>query len=245
MEFIVDIHKLPKNLLSQSEINLKIMPSTLDKIKSLFFVTEETPEEAKPAEPQKSTPQPAPVKSETKPSIPTNAGLDEKILASLSKAIDDNNMSGFDFLEFKNSIKALENLPMDEATKYRSAFATAATMGVNLDSLVKSANFYKEVLNKEKGKFEDALSLQVDKNVIEKQKQVESMNAEVLKKSEQIKQLTEQIQTIQAEIEKHQAFITEANSKIEATKANFEFTFGHLSSQIDEDVAKMQKFLSA
>jgi hypothetical protein len=222
--------------------------SALDKLKSIFFVTEETEQKEQPAQ----TPANQGVKTESKPSPQPSGkvgastrGLDDKIFESLSKAIEANNMAGFDFFEYKTSIKALENLPMDEATKYRSAFATASTMGVNLEKLVQSADYYKDVLNKEKAKFEEALNLQVDKNVVEKQKLVEGMNADILNKSEQIKKLTEQIQSMQAEIEKHQVFITEANAKIDATKGNFDYTYSLIKSQMEEDVEKMKKYLAA
>ncbi len=219
------------------------MPTALDKIKSLFFVTEETEQQAAPQQGQTAANQPAKTDIKPSPQPSGKVGLDDKILESLSKAIETNNMAGFDFFEFKTSIKALESLPMDEATKYRSAFATASTMGVNLEKLVQSADYYKDVLVKEKAKFDEALSLQVDRNVVDKQKLVESMNSDILKKSEEIKKLTEQIQSMQAEIEKHQTFITEANSKIEATKGNFEYTYSHLMSQMNDDVAKMKQYL--
>lgn len=217
--------------------------SALEKLKSLFFVTEET--EKQQAQPTQTAANQG-VKTEAKPTPQPsgNVGLDDKIFESLSKAIEDSNMDGFDFFEYKTSIKALENLPMDEATKYRSAFATASTMGVSVDKLIKSADYYKSILDKEKTKFEEALKLQVDKNVLDKQKMIEGMNADILNKSEQIKKLTEEIQSMQAEIEKHQAFITEANAKIDATKRNFDYTFNLIKSQMEEDIEKMKKYLA-
>src|SRR5690242_18768533 len=71
---------------------------------------------------------------------------DQRIMSALLKALEENNMDGFDFLEFKNSLKALSQMPLDEATKFRSAFATASTMGVTVAKLLDSVDYYKKVL---------------------------------------------------------------------------------------------------
>jgi len=129
----------------------------LKNLKSLFIVEdeEENKEAPKPSEktagksdkePVVSTPPPLP---NTSVSASSQGVLDTNIVEKLLQAIEKNNLEGFDYLEYKKSLKALEKMPMDEATKYRSAFATASTMGVTLDKLIQTTNFYIGVLDKE------------------------------------------------------------------------------------------------
>ena len=47
----------------------------------------------------------------------TGGTIDNKIFDSLMEALDANNQEGFDFLEFKNAVKALQSMPMDDMTK--------------------------------------------------------------------------------------------------------------------------------
>ena len=51
-------------------------------------------------------------------------------------------ITGFDYLEYRRSLKSLETFPMDEATKFRSSYATASTMGVTVEKLLESIEFY-------------------------------------------------------------------------------------------------------
>ena len=48
-----------------------------------------------------------------------------KFMEILFKAMEDNNLDGFDYLEFKQSLKSLEKMPMDETTRFKSAFDMA------------------------------------------------------------------------------------------------------------------------
>jgi hypothetical protein len=175
----------------------------------------------------------------------TNPGgaVDTRIWDSLLKAIEDNNQDGFDYLEFKNSLKALASMPMDEATRFKSAFATASTMGVTLVKLVQSVDFYKAILEKEKGQFQEALKTQVDHSVGAKETLVKQLNEEIKKKAEHIALLTKEIDAHKNELEATQTHISEATQKIEITKTNFEITFNTLIHQINDDLNKMNTHL--
>lgn len=55
---------------------------------------------------------------------------DPKFIDILLKSIEKNNLGGFDYIEYLSSLQKLDNMAMDEATKYKSKFVTAKTMGV-------------------------------------------------------------------------------------------------------------------
>lgn len=153
----------------------------LKNLKSLFIVDdseEENKETSGSSEkadvssdkkPAASTPPPLP----NNPISSSSEGvLDTKIVEKLLQAIEKNNLDGFDYLEYKKSLKALEKMPMDEATKYRSAFATASTMGVTLDKLLQTTNFYIGVLDKENEQFIGAFKNQFDSKVSGREREI-------------------------------------------------------------------------
>jgi len=222
----------------------------LKSLKSLFIVDDSEEEVKKNPESvnNKNTGAekvaPAPTISSKKPiASKSKAVIDAKIVEKLLQAIEKNNLEGFDYLEYKKSLKALEKMPMDEATKYRSAFATAATIGVTLDKLLETTNFYIGILNKENDQFLGAFKNQFNEKVSGREREVTQFESIIKEKSEQIKKLTEEITKHQKQIGSLKLKIEESNSKINKTQNDFKESYGHLKSQFEDDIIKMQKYL--
>src|SRR5688572_16478518 len=95
--------------------------------------------------------------------------VQDKFLEVLFGALESNNQEGFDYLEFKDFLRSLANVPMDDATRFKSAFATAQTMGATKEKILSTARVYMDVLSKEEIKFQEALTGQRDKNLTAKQ----------------------------------------------------------------------------
>jgi len=218
----------------------------LKNLKSLFVVEEDSPKEPKEtpsdskddAKPAASTP-----KQTVSTTISSSGAVDNRILEKLLKVIEANNLEGFDYLEYKKSLKALEKMPMDEATKYRSAFATASTMGVTLSKLVESANHYLGILKSENSNFTTASKDEVKRRVSDKEGQVTQYENLIKEKSEKIKALTEEISKHQAQIEQLKADISKGKGKIDKTLVDFEQSYLYLKNQLETDVANMTKYL--
>ena len=98
-----------------------------------------------------STPSPAYVSSGT---------ANQRFTEILLTALEQNNQEGFDYFEYRESLKSLSKMPLDERTKYQSAYAMAQTMGATPEKLKTSAGHYIQVLKNELSKFEDAHSQQ-------------------------------------------------------------------------------------
>lgn len=218
----------------------------LKNLKSLFIIEESEQEIEKKDEIQKGSaanPKPSSPQN-TKNTLPSTEGIiDAKIIEKLLQAVEKNNLDGFDYLEYKKSLKALEKMPMDEATRYRSAFAAASAMEVTLDKLLETTNFYLGVLEKENEQFLSASKNQFNAKVSGGQQEISKFQSLVKEKSEQIKKLTEEIAKFQKQISSMEEEVAESNAKIEKTQNDFKRTYLHLRGQFEADKEKMLKYL--
>lgn len=214
----------------------------LDKLKSMFIVTEED-DDSKNKENGKVSKTES-VKTENPiPKSDVKGTMNSKIMEKLLKVIADNNLEGFDYIEFKNAIKSLDKLPLDEKTKFRSAFATAETIGATVPKILESIEFYQKILAKEESEFTKAINGQLSAKVGDKQQEVEKFSKMIVDKKAQIKKLTEEIDRHQKHINDVKSEITHNTLRIEQTRKDFETTYYKLKYQINEDVKKIKEYL--
>lgn len=215
----------------------------LKNLKSLFVV-----EDASGA--GKKTQQPVaeetatPVKQTNLPPVGNLDGeVQDRFLQVLFKAMEDANLEGFDYMEFRQSLQSLENVPMDEATRYKSAFAMAQTLGATPQNLLDSGTHYLKILKAEEDKFEGALqnqkSLQIGTKVEERQR----IAAEIAEKESQIRRLQEEIQALEKRDMELEGEVEEAGKKVFKTKEDFHASYAFVVAQIQKDLDNMQRYL--
>jgi len=170
-------------------------------------------------------------------------GLDQKSVDFLTKALDRSNLPGFDYIEFKQSLDALSKLNLEEETAFKSAFATASTVGLTKTKLLQTAGHYKNVLANEKTQFDSALHKQIEQKVAGKEGEVNKLKDQIVKHQEKIKQLQDQIAKFQKTIDGADAQIDAARIKIESTRHGFEHTHQSILNQIDVDIENIKKYL--
>jgi len=229
-----------------------------DKIKKLFVVEEDDPlkkaleqksqEEAEATAPAEEivpdrTPSTQNSELKTQNSRPTGGKVTDKFMNILLGAMEKNNLDGFDYLEYKQSLQSLQNMDMDEATRYQSAFAMAKTMGATPQNLLETANHYVNILKTEEQKFGQALINQKDKQIGGRQQRLEQLDQSIAKKRKHIEQLIKEIETHEEESDQIKEQISDSTVKVENTKNNFVVTYQLLTSQIQEDIKKMQSYL--
>jgi chromosome segregation ATPase len=175
-------------------------------------------------------------KQETAASIPVlekKAKVSKKFTEILFKAIEDNNQEGYDYLEFKQSLQNLKSLNMDEATRYKSAFASAQPLGATLDGLVNSAQYYQKVLDAEEKKFADALRNQRTKKIEARKVEIENAQKSIEQKRKEIEQLKSQIQSAEAQLQETQTEVSDTEVRFQRTQQQF-----------DADVDKIKQYLT-
>lgn len=216
-------------------------------LKSLFIEEVEdsgkitAPKETKGNQPAED---PTPTQAKVPESKAGNPGkVTQKFSEILLRAMEANNLDGFDYLEYKQSLKSLEKMPMDEATRFQSAFAMAQTMGATPEKLIQTAQHYVNILQQEERKFEDALTHQRSKQIGSKSQEIKNLEESIKAKAEQIKQLTQAIESDQKRAEQLKKEIAEAGQKVENTKNNFIASYNALIGKITGDIEKMSKYL--
>ncbi len=220
----------------------------LKKLKSLFVVEDETNKEgqakANPAAPKaqaKSAPTAPKIKVDTTP-IPKGEGKpDEKFINRLLEALEEANLEGFDYLEYKQSLQSIDDMNMDEATMFKSSLAMAKTMGGTPEKLISSAQHYIGVLQKEEKKFQDALTNQQQKVVAGRQESIAKMEASIDSKQKRIEELKAEITKEQEALAQTKKAADNDASKIHLTKTGFYAAYHIVVDQINADLEKMKK----
>jgi chromosome segregation ATPase len=170
--------------------------------------------------------------------------LDEKSSRALIRALKSkHNDSTFDYIKFKQSVEALKNLDMDVATAYKSAFATAMTMGLTKDTLLKSANGYAQVLEYEKESFAQALKGQIDEKIQGRREEVNKLAQKIEDHKRKIQELEREISIFQNRIDNVDQDVESANAKIEETKAKFLEAYDVLNTHITEDIDLIKEYI--
>jgi hypothetical protein len=223
-----------------------VMSDFLKKFKSVFIVEDPTggnsETTAKTSQQQTTIPATAPVKVQA-PAASATGSVSNKFVEILSAALEKNNPEGFDYFEFRQSLINLAKMPMDETTRFQSAYAMAQTMGVTAAKLTESAQYYLNVLIAEQSKFGEAHAQQRTKLIGSREEDIKNLDQTILQKAEQIKKLTEEIEAHRKLAEQIKSEVSESTIKIENTKADFEATFSSVYQQIDTDLKKMQEYL--
>lgn len=223
------------------------MSDLLKKFKSVFIVEEETAQtetSATPAVSSKASTNTPTQESKPAPIVAATTGsVTNKFVEILGAALEKNNQQGFDYFEFRQSLINLAKMPMDEATRFQSAFAMAQTMGVTPAVLIESAKFYVNVLMTEQSKFNEAHAQQRAKLIGGKEEEAKNLDALARQKAEQIKQLTQEIAEHQKAAEQIRKEVSDSTIKVENTKADFEATFASVLAQLQGDIAKIQQYL--
>lgn len=216
-------------------------------LKSLFIIEEEEEEQPGKEQSKRDQKKKAPASADGPQIAESEAGEPGKVtrrfMDVLFKAMEKQNIEGFDYLEYKQSLASLAKMPMDEPTRYRSAFAMAQTMGARPEHLIQTVQHYMDVLKEEEDKFELALAAQTEKQIGTKQQEIKDLEQVVKNKAEKIKALTKEIEGHQQQVSQLQKQIKEASLKVETTKNDFIASYNALVTQINTDLENMKKYL--
>ncbi len=220
------------------------MSKFIKNLKSLFVVEEEgasTPTPSKKATPKESIQKVKPKSIIPKSTLPGQ--VEDKFMNVLLQALEKANMEGYDYLEFMNAIKSLEKMNMDEATRFKSAYTLAQTMGVTPQHLEKSAHYYLDVLKKEDSKFQNALENQTSTNILKRKENIQATLKSIEDNKKHIATLQKEIERQEKEIQTQQKEVESAKQKVSTAHSNFIASYQVLANKIEADIQKMKTYL--
>ena len=119
-----------------------------------------------------------------------------------------------------------------------------ATAGADSESFIQSFDYYKNILSNEKQKFDEAVESAISESVHTKQATLDRLTDANTKNAEEIKRLTEEISANNTQITSLQIEISNASSKLDQKKQNFEAAYQKVGKEIDDDCIKSQKYIN-
>ena len=167
-----------------------------------------------------------------------------RFATALMKALEKKNLDGFDYLEWKQSVGKLTEIGMDEDTAIHSAFITGSSVGLTKEKLIKTANYYAEVLQDEKAQFMRSLEKHLVDNVEGKAKQTGELKKKIANWETKIEQLREQIRAATEQIASADTQISAARSKAEENQQGFDQALEVITNTINEDIANIRRVLA-
>ena len=171
------------------------------------------------------------------------SSLDSKMTNALLKAMKENFVEEFDYLRFKQSVQNMNEMGLDQETSIKSAFATASTMGLTKDKLIKTANHYKTVLNKERDEFTKALQGQMKSKIDDKRAEAATLQKTIEDYQKKIAKMKAEMEIYQKKINGVEGQVEKAKAKIEDTRVKFANVYTSLSEKIDDDISKLDAIL--
>lgn len=169
--------------------------------------------------------------------------MDEKSTEFLLKAINNNNLPGFDYLEFKQSLKGILAFQSDEGMAVKSAFATASTVGLTKKKLINSAQHYLNVLTNEKKHFEEAMNHQMNQRVHGREKEKQTLTNKKIDLQKKIEKLQSELSTLTERLNRYDDEVLQAQKRIEETSERFNNSVAILAGQIQVDIEKFDDIL--
>lgn len=177
------------------------------------------------------------------PAIGGSGESDPTLVEALRKTLRENNLPGFDYLEFEASLKALETVIPDEGVRFRSAFATAMVQGMTLEILSKTSQSYRDLLVNERGQFEADLKAKQDTDVAKRKDEIDSLAKDIQTKADQVGKLTEEIAAAQEKHRKLEAQAQKSAAALDRARTRFLASLASVDEEIARNQSKIKTYL--
>lgn len=222
------------------------------KIASLFVEVEPTPAATQdPKIPVPKTPVPAAstvpndtVQRVTPQATPVQGVVNEEMIEFLAKAIEEANLDGFDYLEFRNALAAMASAPLSEQQKYAAVFVTASTMGLTKQTLLDSIDHYQSILNTKRDEFQVQVAQMTAQEVTRREELKAQKESEITSLSEQIREIQAAISAKQQESLEIDMELGQHKLNIQRTAASFGATYDLVSGKLQGDRQKIEAYIA-
>lgn len=190
---------------------------------------------------EKADPQ-ATVQTVISSSAPTGGQIDEGIRNDLLKTLEQNNVDGFDYFEFRTALQNMEKVLPSESDRFKATYAAVSSF-VAPAKLVETANFYLQVLQKKQGEFDAYIKQAMNERVNNKAEEAKGLDEAMAQNRAQIDKLNQDTAKLQESKAKILNESISEKSKIERVSLNFKMTFDEVVRKIQADIQKIQTYL--
>jgi len=167
----------------------------------------------------------------------------EKFEKYFDRLFDQANLPGPDYFEFYKMMETLEAHIHDENARFSATFASLNIQGLTKQTLIDTANKYKDLLIKDKTDFELALNNKLKQEVGQRQKELQDLEQKIVADSEQIQKLTKEITDSQILIGKLKTDISEEENKLSYNSSGYQLASQAIINKITTDIQKIQSIL--
>jgi hypothetical protein len=161
---------------------------------------------------------------------------DNKFIELLEGIIEQNNLPGQDYFEFKQAIENMKSLPMDEKTKFQTVYSVLSLQGCNKEILLSSTDKYIAIIQQEKTNFDVEMKKAYAEKVQSKLNEAEKAKKEVESLTTKLSELNNQAILASQEAQK-------AEMEIRATEANFKASADIIIGEMAADKEKINTFI--
>lgn len=186
--------------------------------------------------PEKIVPPPVQQKSQ-------NGEVDEAIKKQLMDVLLENNLEGYDYLEFRKSLNDMRSIIPSEPDRYKATY-TAVQSVISVDELIRATEFYITKLSDKKEEFDQTVASMVEQNVTAKETEADSIEGQITQKQEEITRLNQEIAELQQSKMSLQNDVISEKAKIERVNLNFITTYNDMVQSIQQDKTKISTYLS-
>ena len=166
--------------------------------------------------------------------------LVEKSKKLLLKVLDEKLRTTFDCYKFKKACDSSKGFIPDENTRLLATYATAQSMGITREDLLKSGAKDLADLNFELEKFKSTIDASSDSEIVDSNKRILAINAKLKETTEEITRLNKGMQDLNIELTSLTALVSEKNSKIEIAQQAFTTAYTQVSDEIKDLLNKIQ-----
>lgn len=178
--------------------------------------------------------------------VGTGSGtIDPKFAQHFADVLAQNNPSGPDYFEFRETLRSLANLGLTEDKQYQAAWASFKALAgtTDISTITSTANQYVTALSKDRDAFGKSVEAAVAERVGGLQNEQKRLQTENESLAKQLLAIQQQIDTNANRLTATNGEITEQSTKITQNRQNYDATFAHFTDQIKGDIAKITQYL--
>lgn len=208
-----------------------------------FFIKEE----------ENQAPKVTPVASPP-PAVPaavvTNAAgtaeVDRKFVDHFVDLLEKANLPGPDYFEFKQALKSMDGLGLDEQKQFQASWASFRAMASGVKDttiLTTSASQYLTILDKDRAGFLKDVEKAINERVGSLSQETKKLEEDNKAYAQQIVELQKKINDNNTRLEQINGEIQTQSAKITENRDSYDITYHSFVEQINSDVLKIKQYL--